>query len=89
MKFKIVWFEYHICVDEKEEKECLDSLPIGSRIISYDKDQVGFECIDIFEADNIKEAKEIIEEDYNEVEIFGVANADTGERLFTEEDIYE
>ncbi len=86
MKCKIVWFEYHICVDEEDEKELLDMLPIGSRIISGDEDLVGFECIDTFEADNIEEAKKIVKEDYNEVEIFGVVNADTGERLFTEED---
>ena len=89
MKCKIIWLEYHLCIDKAEEQEILESLPIGSRITGtnpYDKESIEFDCVDYFEAENIEEAKRIVKEDYNEVETFNVSNADTWENLFTEED---
>jgi hypothetical protein len=87
MKFKIVWLEYHVCINEKEEKEYLEYLPISSKVTGYLDRVAEFECIDTFKAKNIEEAKKVIKEDYNEVEIFTVFNAKTGKILFTEEDL--
>ena len=90
MKYKICWLEHHICDDERDEKEWLDSLPPYSRITGADDNVVEFECIDWFEADNIDIAKNYIREEYNfpsdDFEIFTVWN-ELGERLFTEEDM--
>ena len=90
MKFKIYWLENHLCYDEKEEKEILDTLPIGSKVTSRNYDGAGteFECVDIFEANNIEEAKQKIINEYDiPNDVFTVFNAETDERLFTEEDL--
>jgi hypothetical protein len=89
MKFKICWFQFHEFDTEEEAKEYLDYLPEGTRLTGYSEVEGGYEyeCINTFEAKGIEEAERRIAKDSSGIEIFAVFNADTGERLFTEEDI--
>ena len=87
MKFKICWLEFTDRLG-KELKEFLETLPNPKITGTYPYDeQVEIECVDYFPAKNIKEAIKFVAEAYCDVEIFTVFNAETGERLFTEEDL--
>lgn len=95
MRFKIYWIEYHNPAnwgDTEEEgiKNIIDNLP--TKHWQYDPcendDWIEVECEDFFEADNIEEAKDYVQDEYDiQTEVFTVFNAKTGKQLFTEEDL--
>jgi len=93
MKFKIYWTEYHNPMnwgDTEEEgiKNIIEALPTKSW--QYDPMEndgwIQVECEDIFEADNIEQAKKIASEYDIASDVFTVFDEE-GKRLFTEEDL--
>ena len=87
-RFKIYWLE-NTEKTGKELKDFMETLPNPKITGTYpfSDELTEIECYDVFEAKNIEEAKKKIKEDYYEVEIFTVFDNDSGERLFTEEDM--
>lgn len=82
MKFKIFWLEYF----ETKKAPEIKYLPLTHKHTGYLSGYgEEFECWDFFKAENVEEAKKIVEKDY-EIEFFTVFD-EKGNRLFTEEDI--
>ena len=89
MKFIIYWTECHNpdnWGDTREEgiKNICDSLPTKSWANDSNDGWIRVECEDTFEAENIKEAKKYVEDNYEDVVVFNVYIADI---QFTEEDL--
>ena len=99
MKFKVCWYESHNPDNwsdtyEKGIENLKDSFPtVDIHLCPYGGNEDGWvelTCEDIFEADNIKEAKEKILDNYDfqaNGGVFTVFDPKTDERLFTEEDL--
>lgn len=100
MKFKISWIEWHNPYnraddDIREERykngvrDILESLPNSTHTGGDEDDNIEVECFDIFEAENIEEAKiKTKEYECGENNIFVVSD-EKGNRIFTEEDVYQ
>jgi len=86
MKFNIYWLEP--CSPDLSEKEIEQYIKDIDYIVGCDGEY--FDCKATFEAKDIEEAKKIANErDFGGqyFEVFKVCNAETGEDLFTEEDV--
>jgi len=86
MKYTILWLEYFEDMEKYEKMK--GYLPKKQKCTGDGLMGIEFEVEDTFEAKDIEEAKQVIRDEYYEVEVFVVFD-DKRNKVFTDEDMEE